>query len=96
MTPFEQAREAFFQSEGPNGEPAPVVPPEFPPAPTMSEWIAQHLVVMWHLNAYLLWQAGHPVPQPNLNDEPYSTWEQDWPNDTPETMAAKGHVALYP
>jgi len=96
MSTFTERADAVFADEGPNGEPAPVAPPEFPPAPTMSEWIAQHLVVMWHLNAYLLWQAGHPVPQPNLNDEPYSTWEQDWPNDTPETMAAKGHVALYP
>jgi len=96
MSTFTDNREAFFQSEGPNGEDAPVVPPELPPAPTMTEWIMEHGVVMWHLNVYLLYKAGHPIPQPDLNAEPYSTWEEDFPNDEPKDMAAKGHVALYP
>lgn len=94
MSAWHDAADALFSGEGPNGEPPPMY--QVAPAPTMTEWMAEHAIVMYWLNLYLLWKGGVVTQPQNVGDEPFDTWEADWPNDDPETMAAKGHVALYP
>lgn len=97
MSTFIENADALFQGEGPDGE-----PPADPPSPDYQR-IAELVMILWWLEMFILWKMGHPVAQPNLNEEPWATWEAGWndyiqmqPGEMRREMAADGHVARYP